>query len=189
MARSEWFARVVRPPCAAQFAEVLEAVGTQLIDRGFVPLLCGAAAEKTYAAEVIERVRSATAGRAVLLEHLGAEELAAVFARTALNFHPCVYDAYGMSIVEAAAFGAPSMINGGGTIGAAALLDAGVGVLAADLTAPAAEVGVAVLEALDEHERLDEVAQAGKSRALDWGEEAAGCALHEAVKEMLRASA
>ena len=27
-------------------------------------------------------------------------------SRTALNFHPCAYDAYGMTLVEAAAFGA-----------------------------------------------------------------------------------
>lgn len=36
---------------------------------------------------------------------LGPTELADIFAATALNIHPCLYDAYGMTIVEAASQG------------------------------------------------------------------------------------
>lgn len=36
--------------------------------------------------------------------------------------HPCVYDAYGMTVVEAAAFGAPSCVQRGDLVGCAALL-------------------------------------------------------------------
>lgn len=42
---------------------------------------------------------------------MSAEELAEVFACTALNFHPCEYDAYGMTVVEAASQGAPSVMH------------------------------------------------------------------------------
>ena len=38
--------------------------------------------------------------------------------------HPCAYDAYGMTLVEAAAFGCPSLVNGGGAVGATELLGA-----------------------------------------------------------------
>ena len=47
-----------------------------------------------------------------------------VYAETALNFHPCAYDAYGMTIVEAASQGAPSVVAAGGAVGATALLRA-----------------------------------------------------------------
>jgi glycosyltransferase involved in cell wall biosynthesis len=47
-----------------------------------------------------------------------------VYSHTLLNFHPCIYDAYGMTVVEAAAFSVPSVINKGtaGAVGAADLL-------------------------------------------------------------------
>ena len=41
-----------------------------------------------------------------------------------LNFHPCAYDAYGMTIVEAASQGAPSVVAAGGGVGATDLLTA-----------------------------------------------------------------
>ena len=50
-----------------------------------------------------------------------AEELATVWQSTLLNIHPATYEAYGMTIVEAAAFGVPSLLHLG-TIGAKDLL-------------------------------------------------------------------
>ena len=47
-----------------------------------------------------------------------------VYAATVLNFHPCAYDAYGMTIVEAASQGAPSVVAAGGGVGATDLLTA-----------------------------------------------------------------
>ena len=46
---------------------------------------------------------------------------------------PCIYDAYGMTMVESAAFGAPSIVNSGGKVGAASLLGEGKGCIAVDL--------------------------------------------------------
>ena len=51
----------------------------------------------------------------------GAAELAAVWRETLLNIHTATYEAYGMTIVEAAAFGVPSLLHEG-TIGAKDLL-------------------------------------------------------------------
>lgn len=167
-----------------RFAELLEAIGPNaLASRGLVPLLCGAAAEPEYAAEVRRRVKAA-APRAVLLDHhLGPDEMAALFAHTALNLHPCAYDAYGMSVVEAAAFGAPSLVNGDETIGATALLGDGC-VQAALAVGDARAAADVLLATLDDQAALDEVAERGRERALGWGEEAAGRALHEIVKRI-----
>jgi len=41
------------------------------------------------------------------------EPLCALLLQTLLNIHLCLYDAYGMTMVEAAAFGAPSVVNVG----------------------------------------------------------------------------
>jgi hypothetical protein len=65
-----------------------------------------------------------TAAPLTQLEALCTQALGAIFARTALNVHPCAYDAYGMTLVEAAAFGCPSLVNGGGAVGATELLGA-----------------------------------------------------------------
>ena len=45
-----------------------------------------------------------------------------VFAATRLNIHPCAYDAYGMTVVEAASQGAPSLVAASGAVGATDLL-------------------------------------------------------------------
>lgn len=35
-------------------------------------------------------------------EFLGPEKLTEIFSKTKLNIHPCLYDAYGMTVIEAA---------------------------------------------------------------------------------------
>lgn len=42
---------------------------------------------------------------------MGPSDMRAVFSATALNVHAALADAYGMTIVEAAAFGAPSVVH------------------------------------------------------------------------------
>ena len=63
--------------------------------------------------QVKSRLRAAFPQAVIIADFMGPPSLAAIFSATALNFHPCEYDAYGMSLVEAAAFGAPSLVNGG----------------------------------------------------------------------------
>ena len=54
----------------------------------------------------------------------------------------CRYDAYGMTVVEAASQGAPTLVQGGGHVGATDLLCAGSGeVLCCDMDQPADKVG------------------------------------------------
>ncbi len=48
------------------------------------------------------RLRAAAPSSVILESFMGPAELADVYRRTRLNFHPSTYDAYGMTIVEAA---------------------------------------------------------------------------------------
>ena len=59
----------------------------------------------------------------IVTEHLGdADGLRDCSSATRLNYHPCRRDAYGMTVVEAGAFGAPSVAQRGGGVGATATL-------------------------------------------------------------------
>lgn len=108
-----------------------------------VPIMCGARSVEDYAKKVVDDFQEMMCSSSskgdnvwpcvVIDRHLGPKELAAVFSRTAVNVHPCLYDAYGMTLVEAAAFGAPSIVNNGGVIGAASLLGEGKGCMAVNL--------------------------------------------------------
>ena len=83
-----------------------------------------------------------------------------------------------MTIVEAAAFGAPSVLNGGGTIGAARLLGAADGAaLELDLSQPHEKLAEAVGALLADGARLAAVAAAARERALAWNETAFGAEL------------
>ena len=74
---------------------------------------------------------------------------------------------------EAAAFGAPSLLHGGDTVGAAAFLGAGSGCFEASVFSKE-ELCKALIACLDDKERLAAVAGAAKTKALGWSEDAAG---------------
>ncbi len=52
--------------------------------------------------ELKRRLRAAAPDSVILEEFMGPEEMARVYAQTRLNVHPATYDAFGMTIVEAA---------------------------------------------------------------------------------------
>ena len=58
-----------------------------------------------YADGIRARLRAAASGAVIQDSFLGPAALAAIFAATLLNVHPCRYDAYGMTVVEAASQG------------------------------------------------------------------------------------
>ena len=53
---------------------------------------------------------------------LGAEGLEELYSKTLLNVHPPSYDAFGMSVVEAAAFGAPTIFQKDADVGSKVVL-------------------------------------------------------------------
>ncbi|KAL7490515.1 hypothetical protein ACHAWT_000089 [Skeletonema menzelii] len=117
-----------------------------------VPILCGAKSVDSYADEVIQSFQSVCSDDdsnwpcIVIDHHLGPNELAAIFSHTVLNVHPCLYDAYGMTMVESAAFGVPSIVNFGGKVGAAALLGENEGCVALDLSGMEGEMTTETIE-------------------------------------------
>lgn len=74
------------------------------------PLLL-AASSSPYAQEIVREFEEKVPEGRVERKFMSAGELAEVFACTVLNFHPCEYDAYGMTVVEAASQGAPSIMH------------------------------------------------------------------------------
>lgn len=95
--------------------------------------------------------------------------------QTLLNIHPCLYDAYGMTMVEAAAFGAPSVVNVGlgGAVGASELLVPEDGLsIAVDLSQKPAEIAHKLNQILGDVELLGRVGSAAQKKSLSWSEEA-----------------
>ena len=58
-----------------------------------------------YAERIKRRVRAAAADAVIHEGFMNPERLATVYQRTRLNVHPPLYDAFGMTVVEAGAFG------------------------------------------------------------------------------------
>ena len=97
---------------------------------------------------------------------------------------PCFYDAYGMTAVESAAFGVPSILNGGGKVGAASLLGEEEGCVAVDLErmveggadgdAEARAIASVIGGSTPAAGALDRIGKEARVRALGW-DEAACC--------------
>jgi hypothetical protein len=82
------------------------------------PLVCGNGPDAAYVAAVHGLVKDASersGGRVpppvFITTFLGPSEMGTIFASTALNVHTPLADAYGMTIVEAAALGVPSLVH------------------------------------------------------------------------------
>eukprot|EP00550_Attheya_septentrionalis_P004175 CAMPEP_0198299464 /NCGR_PEP_ID=MMETSP1449-20131203/44839_1 /TAXON_ID=420275 /ORGANISM="Attheya septentrionalis, Strain CCMP2084" /LENGTH=491 /DNA_ID=CAMNT_0044001029 /DNA_START=43 /DNA_END=1518 /DNA_ORIENTATION=- len=179
---------------ALRFAHFVEAASHTLAKHGYIPLLAGAAADKEYATLVKNKLLSsecASKGGVVIVESFLSEvELAAIFKRTAINFHPCAYDAFGMTIVEAAAFGVPSAVASGGRVGASKLLDANASFpipmppiphnAGHDLSNSLLPESVAKLEeVLRDYMQLETVGVCAQQKAFAWGEAAYGSTLYK----------
>eukprot|EP00936_MAST-01D_sp_MAST-1D-sp1_P001613 g1613.t1 len=138
--------------------------------RGLRPLLCGSATDPEYGKAVRTRLKQTFPGEeSVVLDFVPAHELSNVFRRTALNVHPALYEAYGMTVAEAAAFGAPSIIDGGGEVGVAELLSATRNeVMHADMRDPG-KIAERLAAVLEDNSALRHTAAAAQRRSLSWG--------------------
>lgn len=94
-----------------RFAELVVALAPTLRRLGIVPFVAGAVGDKAYAEGVVGAIRAAMPESEVVTSFMGPAELQSLFSATVLNVHGALSDAYGMTLVEAAAFGAPSLVN------------------------------------------------------------------------------
>eukprot|EP00741_Cyanophora_paradoxa_P004494 tig00000806_g4363.t1 len=106
------------------FVRLCQRASALLDSLGVVPLLCGATADESYDAGLRGGLLAACR-RAEIRGSLSHDELMDVYSKTLLNVHTALYEPYGLTIVEAAAFGAPSLIHRGGQVGATDLLRPG----------------------------------------------------------------
>ena len=150
---------------------------------GLIPLLCGAASDEQYAKECRDLLLLHYPKAVVVGDFLGPHELASIFAHSYVNFHPCKYDSFGMTVVEASAFGAPSIINCR-DVGATELLKAD-GFMAVDLAKPFDELAADVETVLSETERISAVREEAYRRAMSWDEDASGQTILGRLKALI----
>ncbi|GLJ37508.1 hypothetical protein SUGI_0762100 [Cryptomeria japonica] len=145
-------------------------------DQGILPFLCGGAhGGGEYADSIKQRVRVAFPKAVIYEGFMGPTQLADVFSQTLLNVHPCIYDAYGMTIVEAAAFEAPSIVHVGlgGAVGAAEFLDPEKGqVFGLDLCAPIEIISSKIKGLIIDDLKLTQIGREAGLRSLSWDEDA-----------------
>jgi len=138
-----------------------------------IPILV-APATSEFAEGLKKRFREATknipnASELCIESFLNAKQLGKIYSRTKLNVHPCRKDAYGMTVIEAAAFGAPSLVCSGGKVGSSELLVENEGVFSFDYDNETIEALANFITNIDEN-RLEEVSKIGRERALAYDE-------------------
>ena len=166
--------RLSREKETHRFVDLVRCLGTRLSELNVTPLLCGAASDSTYADNVKRQLLQVEPNSVVIEDFLDPTALASVFSQSIMNFHPCRYEAYGMTIIEAAAFGTPSFFNAIG-IGASELLCAGRGTaFQANFDRPIAEIADQVASLLEDTQALNGCGERARQRALEWNELAYG---------------
>lgn len=167
--------------------------GRNRLPADVTPLVVGAGWSESASAPPLRgstlcaRLRAACPRAEIRSGFLAPEEFSRLLRATALNVHPPREDAYGMTVAEAAALGAPSLVARGGGVGIVELLrpeldevlsfDAGDDPEASDALADAIE------RALRDRAALEAVGKRARMRSLAWSEQAAGKALENAVRE------
>lgn len=100
-----------------------EAAHPGLLTRSHLqPFFTGCGEATAYARQVKDAAAAlppAPAPPLLCTTFLGPLALGQALQASALNLHPCLADAYGMTIVEAAAWGVPSLVNVPGALGGA----------------------------------------------------------------------
>jgi len=107
-----------------RFVEIVENIQRFLKDNELVPYIVGPPADEEYARKVYQRLKRAFPGDTSIIvsDFVPADRLQSIFAKTLLNIHPARMEPFGMTITEAAAFGVPTLLDGGGLIGATDVL-------------------------------------------------------------------
>ena len=175
--------RIIKEKNIMVFAETIQHLISQnaLSYQGtpLTPCMVGSVADHSYGDSVEAALKSACPS-AIIKGFLAPSELADIMKQSVLNFHPALNEAYGMTIVEAAALGCPSIVNVK-DIGAVSLLSSKregeeEEVFLGDMSDASAAAG-AVRAILQNEARLSKVASAAQRKALSYGESENGASL------------
>ena len=109
-----------------RFVSLVCAMSDFLKERKLVPLLIGSVTDPSYANELMNRMKeSFNIDREECLI-MGFKkdpaDLKNIWINTILNIHPALYESYGMTIIEASTFAAPTLLDSNASIGAEDLL-------------------------------------------------------------------
>ena len=165
------------------FVEIMRRLCDAIVKLGLIPLLCGASSDEEYAAECKAILRQSHPNAVIIDDFLGPEQLASIFAHSVVNFHPCRYDAFGMTAVEAAAFGAPTVINCR-DVGAAELLGDN-GCIKVDMDLSRNELVSGIGTVLFDNDRLETIRKEAYERAMSWSEDASGKVILDRLKKLV----
>lgn len=139
-----------------------------------------------YAKSLCVRVLDQVACCKIVDTFLSAEEMASIYAQTVLNIHPCLTDAYGMTVVEAASQGAPSLVHCGNTVGCTDLLKPECGqVIETDMSLECHVVADFVEGLLRDRPYLAKIGRAAMSAAREWDEEANATCLADYLNQSI----
>lgn len=172
---------------AMRFVTFCQALRDDIIRLGYVPVLAGSASDPLYAQQVKSKLQEVCPEAVIVESFLDSRSLAAIFSRTALNFHPCAYDAYGMTVIESAAFGVPSVVASEGHVGATAIVgdDASIQVPlenSCELSETAIE---RIRSTMNDRKRLETIGTRARECALAWDEAAYGRELLRCIHQLI----
>jgi glycosyltransferase involved in cell wall biosynthesis len=91
------------------FAKALHFLGSLIQETPLIPAVCIDGPDESLNRKMEELTLMAHPNAVILSGFLGPGRMAELFARTALYVHTAEYEAYGMTPVEAAAFGVPTL--------------------------------------------------------------------------------
>jgi glycosyltransferase involved in cell wall biosynthesis len=160
-----------------RFVELVEALARRgaLARLGLQPALVGCPRD-AWGSSLVQRLLCAAPTAEVHTDFLSPAQLGSLWCRTLLNIHPPSYDAFGMTALEAAAWGAPSLMHLDG-VGAAEVLRPDLCLsVAMDLSQPA-EVTAAAVEALAHSGALPRMGDAARLVAFAHTEASCAAAL------------
>ncbi|KAJ9443590.1 hypothetical protein DIPPA_33715 [Diplonema papillatum] len=160
--------RVVPEKNVLCFVDIVAQCASTLREHGIVPFLVGASPDAEYTELVHSRLRAA-APESVIKDFVSPSELAAVMRQSVLNIHPALNEAYGMTIVESAAMGCPSLVHHA-DIGATDLLRADKHEIVLTDMSCLEDASRVAARLLNDSARLGRVADAASRRALSYGE-------------------
>eukprot|EP01121_Diplochlamys_sp_Union-15-3_P009175 TRINITY_DN2481_c0_g1_i2.p1 TRINITY_DN2481_c0_g1~~TRINITY_DN2481_c0_g1_i2.p1 ORF type:complete len:392 (+),score=76.28 TRINITY_DN2481_c0_g1_i2:146-1321(+) len=109
--------RISQEKTIERFISVVEKLSRFLKEQNIRPFLCGARSDPKYTEACVSGLKKAFPD-SVIVDFLSMEQLCEVYRKTWLNFHPALYEAYGLTMVEAGLFGAPSIAHHSDDIGA-----------------------------------------------------------------------
>jgi glycosyltransferase involved in cell wall biosynthesis len=138
---------------------------------GVIPLMAGASSQPDFAKALKTRFRQVVPHAIVVDEFLNPSQLSQLLQNAILNIHPARYEAFGMTIVEAASCGVPTVFNCAG-IGAAQILSPDEGAAIAVDMDDITTVAKAVTELMENRGILTHMSHIAYHAATSWTEDA-----------------